>query len=295
MASISVIGPGAVGGTIAAHLALEARHTLCLAARTPFESLEVEVGGRVLRSTPAMITDPSHARPAEWVVVATKAYDVTSTARWLSRMVGPHTVVAILQNGVEHVDRFSPFVPTSQLLPVVVNVPSHRLTPGRIVQRAAAELTVPQSEHGERFAHLFSQTRIQVRTTDDFRTVAWSKLALNAVGAVSAITLIPRLDLQRTATLTLIRQIVEEVILVGRAEGAQLRPELVDDVVSHVATSSSTYPNSLHADRIAGRQMEIDARNGAVVRLGATHRIPTPVNAVLVDLLTTIQAVQRSP
>jgi 2-dehydropantoate 2-reductase len=40
--------------------------------------------------------------------------------------------------------------------------------------------------------------------------------------------------------------------------------------------------------------MEIDARNGAVVRLGAKHAIPTPVNAVLVDLLTTIEDAEHS-
>jgi 2-dehydropantoate 2-reductase len=41
----------------------------------------------------------------------------------------------------------------------------------------------------------------------------------------------------------------------------------------------------MHADRIAGRQMEIDARNGAVVRFGRKHGIATPVNQMIVALL----------
>ena len=43
--------------------------------------------------------------------------------------------------------------------------------------------------------------------------------------------------------------------------------------------------NSLHADRAAGRPMEIDARNGAVVRFGRKHGIPTPCNEMAAILL----------
>ena len=42
---------------------------------------------------------------------------------------------------------------------------------------------------------------------------------------------------------------------------------------------------SLHADRLAGNPMEIDARNGVIVRLGAKHGIATPMNRTLVTLL----------
>ncbi|MDF2117959.1 ketopantoate reductase C-terminal domain-containing protein [Roseiarcaceae bacterium H3SJ34-1] len=42
--------------------------------------------------------------------------------------------------------------------------------------------------------------------------------------------------------------------------------------------------NSLHADLLAGCPVEIDARNGAVVRLGRKHGIATPVNGMIVAL-----------
>jgi 2-dehydropantoate 2-reductase len=45
--------------------------------------------------------------------------------------------------------------------------------------------------------------------------------------------------------------------------------------------------NSILADRLAGRPMEIDARNGVVVRLGAKHGVPTPLNAFAAALLET--------
>ncbi len=43
--------------------------------------------------------------------------------------------------------------------------------------------------------------------------------------------------------------------------------------------------NSIHADRAAGRPMELDARNGVIVRLGRRHGIATPYNDMAVALL----------
>ena len=48
--------------------------------------------------------------------------------------------------------------------------------------------------------------------------------------------------------------------------------------------------NSMHADRLAGRPMELDARNGVIIRLGRTHGIPTPYNEMAVGLLETMVA-----
>ncbi|WP_461383321.1 ketopantoate reductase C-terminal domain-containing protein, partial [Devosia indica] len=42
---------------------------------------------------------------------------------------------------------------------------------------------------------------------------------------------------------------------------------------------------SIHADRMAGNPMEIEARNGVIVRLGEKHGIATPANRMLVTLL----------
>ena len=87
------------------------------------------------------------------------------------------------------------------------------------------------------------------------------------------------------------RDIVRECIAVGRAEGAQLDDSLADLVIAGYQRSPPDSVNSLHADRIAGRPMETDARNGVIVRLGSKHGIPTPLNAVIVALLEAAQGV----
>lgn len=74
-------------------------------------------------------------------------------------------------------------------------------------------------------------------------------------------------------------------MLVGRAEGADLSDDLVEAIVAGSRANPPDSVNSLLADRLAGRPLEIDARNGAIVRKGAMHHIRTPVNSMIVALL----------
>jgi 2-dehydropantoate 2-reductase len=82
------------------------------------------------------------------------------------------------------------------------------------------------------------------------------------------------------------RQLIHECIAVGRAEGAQLDESVVEAVIDVYHKASPDGINSLHADRLAGRPLELDARNGVIVRMGKKHGIPTPVNSMAVALLT---------
>jgi 2-dehydropantoate 2-reductase len=191
----------------------------------------------------------------------------------------------VLQNGVEHVARFAPFVPAGQIVPAVVDIPAERSAPGLIHQRRMGTIIVPQGHDGQAFVGLFAHTPIAVATTDDFTAVAWTKLALNCAGAVSALTLQPGGIAWRDDIAEIQRGMVRECIAVGIAEGARLDPSLADEVIAKYRAAPRDSVNSLHADRAAGRPMELDARNGVIVRLGAKHGIATPINAMIVALI----------
>lgn len=280
---IAVIGPGAVGGTLAAWLAQAHDVTLCV--RTAFERLQVETPDGLLAETPTVLTDPASAAPVDWVLVTTKTYDAAGAAAWLSHLVGSQTRVAVLQNGVEHVERFSPYLPAERITPAVVDIPAERTAPGVIRQRRMGWIKVPGGEAGEAFVTLFAHTPIEVATTDDFKTIAWRKLALNCAGAVNALTLQPAGIARRDDIAAIMKDLVAECVAVGRAEGADLPADLPDEVVAGYRAGPADGINSLHADRLAGRPMEIDARNGVIVRKGVAHGIATPVNAMVTALL----------
>jgi len=282
---IALIGPGAVGGTIAAWLQQSEDNEVTLCARTAFDRLIVETPEGSIEARPRILTGPESAAPYDWILVTTKTYDAVATAAWFPSMVDRNTRVAVLQNGVEHVARFSPYLAAELLLPAVVDIPAERGAPGRIRQRRMGTIVVPERPDGVAFAALFAHTPIQVSLTGDFATAAWTKLALNCAGAVSALTLQPSGIAWRDDIADIQREMVRECIAVGRAEGARLSDDLVEDVIEKYRAAPRDSINSLHSDRAAGRAMELDARNGVIVRLGARHGISTPVNAFIVALL----------
>ena len=277
-----MIGAGAIGGTLAAWLARTHDVTVC--ARSPLVDLEIETPERIIRATPRILTDPAAATPVDWVLSTTKTYDCAAAAAWLPALMGPNTRLAVIQNGVEQRERF-PTVPPERTVPVIIDLPAERTAPGRIVQRRDGTILVPEGEAGTAFVALFADTVIAADTTPDFVTAAWRKLAINCSGIVSAITRRAAEVANDEGVAEVMRGLVRECILVGRAEGATLPDKLADQVVEWTRKAHPDSVNSLHADFVAGRPMELDARNGVIVRLGTKHGIPTPLNAALAALL----------
>ena len=285
MPVITVIGPGAIGGMIAAQLCQHPQNDVTVVARTPFSKLQLETPGGRLQADPRIVSEPGDAQPADWVLVATKAYDSESAAAWFDSLLGEHTTVAVLQNGVNHVERFSAWLPRERILPVIVDCPTERVAPGEIRQRGPAMLSVPRGKLATDFAALFADTDVTCRPADDFTSIAWWKLCVNAAGVVNALVLQPARIANDEAAAKVMRAIVEETATVGRAEGAELSADIADEVIGIYRSQPPDSVNSLHADRAAGRPMEIDLRNGVVVEFGRKHGIATPCNDMAVSLL----------
>lgn len=278
------MGTGAIGATVAAWLIADPAHHVTLCARTPFDRLRVETPTGLLDSRPTLLTDPLDSQPVDWVIVATKTYDASGASRWLDRLADAGTRIAILQNGVEHRARF-PRLDPAQTVPVIVDIPAERRAPGDVVQRRTGLMTVPDDAAGQAFAALFAHSPIELRLTDDWLTAAWAKLAINCAGAVNALTLRPAEIAHDAAAADLMRALVRECVAVGRVEGAKLADTLPDEVVAGYRDAPGDSINSIHADRLAGRETEADARNGVIARMGARHGIDAPLNRMADTIL----------
>lgn len=275
---IAIVGVGAIGSVVAASLAQTGRHELFLCVRRPLPSLTVESaeGSQVVEGK--VLTDPNAAAAVDWVIIATKAYDAAGAVPWLKKLRGKNTPVAVVQNGVEHRTRYAAYVPDEFIVPVMVDCPAEREKPELVRKRGPIRLRAPAGAQGQGFVDLFSGSDADAAVTDDIVTVLWRKLCGNSVGVISAITLRATEVMSDEAVAELGRAIVRECVAVGRAEGAKLDDGVPDAVVQANRGAPPDFLNSMHADRLAGRPMESDARNGVIVRLGKKHGIPTPYN-----------------
>jgi 2-dehydropantoate 2-reductase len=292
MARIVLIGPGAIGGAMAA--ALCRAHDLILCANRKFDSLTIQPADGPAEHYPVRVaTAPEEIAPADWILLCVKSHQTASAAKWLAAAVGAHSKVAVLQNGVEHRARVAPFLDAAiPVAPIVVQLPARSVAPGEIHLFGGTLLEMQDDAVGLEFAALFAGTRIETRPTPDILTRMWEKLCLNAPdGALAALTLAPNAPSRDPELYGLARRIAQECIAVGTAEGAKL-PEGLADKIAHIVARKDNGGNSMYFDRLAGRAMEYDARNAVISRLGAKHNIPTPVSDTLVPLLRALSTGQ---
>ena len=301
--TIAIIGVGAIGGVAAALLHTTRQHELILCTRRPLPELIVKTGEGSITVKATNLIDPAAAAPTamlaaetptakpgaetpiDWVLVATKVYDAKSAAAWFPRLCQPHTPVAILQNGVEHIENFSPFLRPEQILPVIIDTPAERQPDNTIIQRGPVRMQVKNNPLGVAFAALFAGAKTEVVLEEDFLSAAWKKLCLNAAGAVGALLGKPMGVLHDEGLGQIVLDIIAECMAVGRAEGARFDADLGPQILARFRSAPPDSINSITADRLAGRPMEIDARNGVIVRKGRLHGIETPVNKMIVALM----------
>jgi len=288
MTDIAVVGVGAIGGVVAARLCAAGREVV-LCVRRQFDELLIEGPDGPLKVAPPVVTRPDGVGPIAWVLLATKAHQTPGAADWLRALATTRTTIVILQNGVEHEERVRAYANGATLLPAVVNCRAGKIGPGSIIQHTPAEIVVPATDAGCNFVALCEGTALRVYTTTDFATVAWRKLCVNvAGGAITALIDRTLGVVRRPAIAEVARDLIRECVAVGRAEGAMLEDELADQIVAAMIHGPEEAGTSMLADRRLGLPLEVDARNGAVARIGARHGIATPLNKTLTALLAAI-------
>jgi len=284
--TVTLIGPGAIGGSLAAGL-VEAGHTPTIAARTPFDRLQVEWPNGSLDVEVNCVSDPADMEPADIVIVATKATQNHTIADHVRAATRPGSTLVIAQNGVDHRQRFADVVDDGvEVLPAVVMLPASRTGPGQIHVGKVSRLIVPAGASADGVAEAFAGSFIEIEATDDWLSSAWFKLIINAAsGGIGVLTrhgseIYTDPDVQE-----LLQMLMEEVATVGRAEGASIDEEVPAQLVRNMAANTGSHMASIVVDRINGVPTEWRERNEVVVRCADRHGIAVPLNRAVTTLI----------
>jgi len=281
-----VIGPGAIGTTVAA-LVYAAGHEVVVCGRTARPSLELrpDDGDPIVVPQP-VLTDPSEVDgPFDFVLLAVKDTQNEQAAAWLDRVCDQRTVVCALQNGVEQVERVGRFCPESTVVPCVVWFSAETQPDGWVRLRTPVRLVLPETPAATRLADVLRGPRLSIDTDPDFVTATWHKLLVNAVAGLMVLTGRKSGMFRRDDVAAMARAYVAECLAVARAEGAGLGDEMVDQTVRLFTEVPEDMTTSILTDREHGSPLEWDIRNGVVSRKAAEHGLQTPISDVLVPLL----------
>ncbi|MEP6994043.1 MAG: 2-dehydropantoate 2-reductase, partial [Acidobacteriota bacterium] len=292
---IAVFGVGGAGGHFGARLA-RAGQDLVFVARGAHLSairehgLVVETPDGEIRIRPDAATDdPAQAGEVDVVLLGVKSWQVEEAARAMHPMLRSDTVVVPLQNGVEAAGQLAAILGAPKVLGGLCATFSFLTAPGRIrsigqVHTVAfGELDRRVSERVERLARVVEAAGIRATVPPDIHVALWQKfLFVVPFGGVGAVAGQPIGVLRsRPETREMLLDGMREIREVGQARGVSLPEGSVDEAMDFLDSLDPNGTSSLQRDIGEGKPSELEAWNGAVVRLGRAAGVPTPVHAAI--------------
>jgi 2-dehydropantoate 2-reductase len=295
---VAVLGPGGVGGLLAGVLARSGTEVVVVARESTAALIErdgIRVQSVIFGDFVARPRAVARLRePVDALIVATKATGLEPALARIETASSPEAeppVVLPQLNGLEHLallrERFAP----ESVLAGSIRVEADRPQAG-VVVHTSPFLLVSMASHApavrprmQALADALTRAEVPVQILDSEPQVMWSKLVrLNALACTTSAYDVLLGEIRSTPSLRAdLEGAIEEACAVGQAEGA---PDL-DPVkaIAELEAAHATLGSSMQRDIAAGREPELDAIPGAVLRAGARHGIPCPTIERLVALI----------
>jgi 2-dehydropantoate 2-reductase len=285
MPTIAILGPGGVGGFLAGALA-RAGEEVVVVAREPTAELIARDGLRVesvrlghFSAWPEAVSTLTAA--ADVLLVATKA---TALDAALGRIKAAPRLVVPLLNGLDHMailrQRFEP----DTVAAGAIRIEADRPAPGRIVQTSPF-LRVDLAADDDalrpsvlRLRSTLEHAQVPAELGPSEAQILWAKLVrLNALALTTSVYDKP-VGVIRTEHRATLEACIREAAAVANADGAQIDPATA---LKELDDAHAELGSSMQRDLAAGREPELDAIAGSVLRAAARHEIECPTIARL--------------
>lgn len=301
---ICILGAGALGCAIGAALS-EAGSDVWLMKRSQADVDAMNASGLSVlgpagerRVAVRAATSAAGIGPVDLVVVLVKSFDTRAAITGAAALIGEHTAVLSLQNGLGHEDILAEVVGRERVLAGKTYVGGVMLGAARIIEGVAGkhtyigELDGRRSERALAIAAEFERAGLATTVSTNILGTMWDKLLVNvATGALSGITRLPYGGLYAVPEVkaTALAAVAEAMAVAGAADVGLSFTEPEQAWNKAAEGLPPEFKASMLQSLEAGSRTEIDFINGAVVRRGAQLGIPTPVNGALLGCIKGIE------
>ncbi|UCC21896.1 MAG: 2-dehydropantoate 2-reductase [Planctomycetota bacterium] len=241
----------------------------------------------------------------DYILVCVKSFDTCTAAQELSgykQLFGEQARMVLFQNGWGNAEVFLSFFERAQVYNARV------ITGFRRVEENTVDITVHadsihigslfggDSACVERLCELISKGDIPCNVTEDIAGDLWAKMLYNcALNPLGAVLDVPYGVLAESEfTRAVMNSIVGEVFGVMAAAGYQTHWQKAEDFLevfySKLVPVTAEHKSSTLQDILAGKKTEIDALNGAVIKLAEKHRVEVPYNRAVYNIVKFIEA-----
>ena len=278
----AVLGPGGVGGLLAALLARAGDDVIVLAGEQTARA--IAAGGLTVESgrfgtfTARVRTAGQLDDHVDAVLVTVKATQLEQALERVAPTVLGDAVIVPFLNGLDHVDLLRRRYGPDRVVPATIRVETTKVGVGLIRHTSpfvAVDIGAAAANVGERLA----ATGIDVRVRDDELAMLWEKFAVLAPMALLTTHDRAPAGEVRTSRRREMEALVREFAAVAAAEGVTID---ASRTIRFIDSVPETMETSMQRDRAAGRPLELDALGGALLRRAARANIDVPVATKLV-------------
>jgi len=291
------MGAGGMGGYLGAKLAAVGQDVIFIARGAHLRALR-ETGLRISGAQSICLPgvqathDPREVGACDQVLFCVKLYDTDTAAAALQPLMGEHTCVLTVQNGIESAARIARTLGKGRVPAGAAYFPASIASPGEIAylgciagkpHLAFGEPGAGASARADALAAMFRDAGVDAQVCDSTERMLWEKFCL--VVATSATTALARQPIgvvRGDADLRwMLAEAVAEAARVGRRAGVALPDDLERQVLRAIDGNPPAGKASQLVDLERGRRLELDGLSGAIVRLGRALGVPTPVHATV--------------
>jgi|SRR5665213_808756 len=296
---IAVVGAGGVGGGFGAALAHAGADVTFIArgkhlAAMRSAGLKVQGGRGETHLVPTKANDdPAAIGIVDIVLFCVKLWDVESAGAQIKPLIGPHTAVIPLQNGIDAHERLLPILGPRAVMGGVAQISASITAPGVIQQVGTfmrmifGELDGKVTKRGEDFLALCLKAGFDATLSDQIVTDLWMKFILLACN--SGMTALARQPIGVLRDDPDIRPLFvaayRESFEVGRAKGVALPADAVERILDLTGHLPAPMKASMALDLDRGNRLEVPWLSGKVAELGRQLGVPTPTHSMLYAML----------
>ena len=295
---IAVMGAGSIGGYFGGMLAQSGHDVTLIARGKHLETIRkdgltiVNDDGRFSVNCDAT-EDLTSIGIVDLVLLTVKTYQNEMAIPPLRSLIDSKTSILCLQNGMDSYQSITRLLQIQDPLPGAAYIEASVQSPGIIRQSGTVvkivfgELNGTLSSRGTEIQNVLSESQIDSQFTTNILKTLWTKFLF--ISTMAGITCLARETLAQLVPKQdwsdIITDCMKEIEAVGRGNNINLDNDVVKTTMDYIIESLDTMQASMHTDLMAGRPLELDALNGAVVRAGKLADIPTPINSLIYAML----------
>lgn len=295
MKRIGILGLGGVGGYFGGLLAKAYQKSddveIIFIARGETQKAIAENGLKIVTDDSETIVrpnlvsnNPSEIGVLDYLICATKTYDIEESFTSLKNCIKKETIVLPLYNGVDAQERIKKIVPDNEVLQGCVYIVSMIFSPGTIRRIGFYEKlffgskTTPFSKL-EELLHILQKAKIESYLVENIEETVWEKFIFISALASATSYLNQNIGeiLSNSESKVTYIELLHEIEDVAQAKGLKLPHDIVAQTIQKLEKSPKEATSSMHRDLLAGKNTEAISLTQYVVSEGKKYGVKTPL------------------